>query len=939
MSEDATCLCSVAEAAHALLPRLFLDVRSSASVRNGWARARSAIDTCATYTMVTASFLRAYGIDYDPGKPRSIVAVDGKPVKILGETDLQLQRMDGPVSLPRVHVKACVVGSLAAVGADILLGADVIAGVGGVSIGYGSDGEIDSANFGPGIPSVSATAAPASDHPLRHVTVTRDAKDVTLAADDGQVHWDDELKKWTLQWRWKDGQEPSHPIGSGIGQYARTNLSAEQETQFCDEVDSWVEKGWLVEHDEATHGSPTAIIPLLAKSQAHKSTTPVHPCLDYRGLNNLTKSNPGMDAPACAEKIRKWRQVGGQYELVDVRKAYLQVHVDPAILRYQVVVWRGKLYVMTRMGFGLSIAPKFMDVIVRWVTQPWPEVDNYVDDVLTPADEREDVVAEFARYSLPTKPAEPLSSARVLGLQLSTPVEGDATYWSRRDGVDLAFQRPLTKRAIFQWTGRLTSHYPVGSWLRPACSYLKRMASVAATWDEPVPERVVQCAEEVADRLQQEDPVRGNWQVTSKSEGNWAVFFDVSDIATGVALQHNGNTIEDRTWLRDAEDINVAELDACVHGLSLAAEWGLSSVRLVTDSKTVFAWLQQVADKVRRVRLGGLHKVWIERRLQVVADLLKTARLSVSVEWVPTDRNPADELTRVPVAWLKSCKPDVTETEAVSVTAAVVEGGAPGRAITRDEIREAQRATPDLVPVLSAVQQGKRVVMKEYEKVQDQLVIDDGILSRSFRLPAAGRVTVPLIPETLVPRVLEEAHRMSGHASWTVMYGMLLGMCHFPSMNARCQDFCRNCQACSAANSRGGATVPQAPLEIPGQPWSVLQVDTLELGHERSGRFHCVLVCTDVFTKWVEVVPLRRHDAASVARAMTSICCKWGPPDEVRLDNGTEFQNAVVRALFIQFGVRVKTGAVRHPQSQGCVERMNRTIITLMRKVLDETAD
>ncbi|XP_065189613.1 uncharacterized protein LOC135820225 [Sycon ciliatum] len=604
MSEDATCLCSVAEATRASLPRLFLDLRSSASVRNGWARARSAIDTCARYTMVTASFLRAYDIDYDPGKPRSIVAVDGKPVKILGETDLQLQRMDGPVSLPRVHVKACAVGSLAAVGADILLGADVIAGVGGVSIGYGNDGEIDSANFGPGIPSVSATAAPASDHPLRHVTVTRDAKDVTLAADEGQVHWDDELKKWTLQWRWKDGQEPSHPIGSGIGQYARTNLSAEQETQFCDEVDSWVEKGWLVEHDEATHGSPTAVIPLLAKSQAHKSTTPVRPCLDYRGLNNLIKSNPGMDAPACAEKIRKWGQVGGQYELVDVRKAYLQVHVDPALLRYQVVVWRGKLYVMTGMGFGLSIAPKFMDVIVRWVTQPWPEAENYVDDVLTPADEREDVVAEFARYSLPTKPAEPLSSARVLGLQLSTPVEGDATYWSRRDGVDLAFQRPSTKRAIFQWTGRLTSHYPVGSWLRPACSYLKRMASVAATWDEPVPERVVQYAEEVADRLQQEDPVRGNWHVTSKSEGNWAVFCDASDIATGVVLQHNGNTIEDGTWLRDAEDINVAELDACIHGLSLAAEWGLSSIRLVTDSKTVFAWLQQVADNVRRVRLG-----------------------------------------------------------------------------------------------------------------------------------------------------------------------------------------------------------------------------------------------------------------------------------------------------------------------------------------------
>ena len=52
-------------------------------------------------------------------------------------------------------------------------------------------------------------------------------------------------------------------------------------------------------------------------------------------------------------------------------------------------------------------------------------------------------------------------------------------------------------------------------------------------------------------------------------------------------------------------------------------------------------------------------------------------------------------------------------------------------------------------------------------------------------------------------------------------------------------------------------------------------MDTLELGSSRSGRFHCVLVMIDPFMKWVEVVPLKRHDAASVAAAFLSVCVRW----------------------------------------------------------------
>ena len=74
-------------------------------------------------------------------------------------------------------------------------------------------------------------------------------------------------------------------------------------------------------------------------------------------------------------------------------------------------------------------------------------------------------------------------------------------------------------------------------------------------------------------------------------------------------------------------------------------------------------------------------------------------------------------------------------------------------------------------------------------------------------------------------------------------------------------------------------------------------MDTLQIATDRSGQFRCVLVLVDAFSKWAEVVPLRHHDARSVAEAFGTVCMKWGPPNVGRVDNWTEFANAIVESL------------------------------------------
>ena len=241
--------------------------------------------------------------------------------------------------------------------------------------------------------------------------------------------------------------------------------------------------------------------------------------------------------------------------------------------------------------------------------------------------------------------------------------------------------------------------------------------------------------------------------------------------------------------------------------------------------------------------------------------------------------------------------------------------------------------------VVEALEGNGEIAARSFHKVKSQLVVHNGMLQRRVKLSPNDVWVVPVIPSAMEERVLLAAHEQTGHASWETTLRFLDGRRYIPSMSSKCQVIVKQCKSCVAANPRPGEGVPSFRPEMSSSPWSTVYLDTLELGSSRSGRFYCVLVCVDGFTKWVEVVPLKCHDAASVGAAFLSICAKWGPPQVVRTDSGTEFRNAVTHALFEAFRVKVQHGAVRHPKYQGAVERFNRTMLTIIRKTLDGADD
>ncbi len=88
-----------------------------------------------------------------------------------------------------------------------------------------------------------------------------------------------------------------------------------------------------------------------------------------------------------------------------------------------------------------------------------------------------------------------------------------------------------------------------------------------------------------------------------------------------------------------------------------------------------------------------------------------------------------------------------------------------------------------------------------------------------------------------------------------------------------------------------------------------------------------VLVMSDHFTKWVEAVPMANQCADTVARAFVDhVITRHGIPDRILTDQGRNFESDLMKKVMQLLGVKKVRTSPYHPQTDGQVERFNRTL-------------
>ena len=206
----------------------------------------------------------------------------------------------------------------------------------------------------------------------------------------------------------------------------------------------------------------------------------------------------------------------------------------------------------------------------------------------------------------------------------------------------------------------------------------------------------------------------------------------------------------------------------------------------------------------------------------------------------------------------------------------------------------------------------------------------EGRLWRRRSPPAVGSQLV--IPVTKRQGFIREFHDslFAGHLGITRTVYRLLDRVYWPGLREDVRTYIRSCTICIARKSPCPRKVPMGHVAV-GHRWERVAMDLLDMSVTTPRGNRYVLVIVDCFTRWTEAFPLPDKTAQSVADAFfTKVVCRFGMPAVIHSDQGREFENKILQELCLIGGSHKTRTAPYHPESDGMVERFNRTLLMML---------
>ena len=266
-----------------------------------------------------------------------------------------------------------------------------------------------------------------------------------------------------------------------------------------------------------------------------------------------------------------------------------------------------------------------------------------------------------------------------------------------------------------------------------------------------------------------------------------------------------------------------------------------------------------------------------------------------------------------------------------------------------DLIKNRQMCDEDLQHVLSWDIGGKRpdlrevegrgVVVKDLWSKFDQLVIYNRNLYMKWEAEKKSTFKLKLIvPASMVNDILTSLHSSSvgGHLGVAKTYGKTADRFYWYGMKTDVAEFIARCEKCVAR--KNPVPLARAPLQPhrAGYPFEKVAMDILEVPlSERGNRY--ILVVSDYFSKWVEAFALKSHTAPVVAEILVDqIISRCGAPNQLHSDQGPEFESKLISEMCRILNIDKTRTTGYHPQSDGQVERFNRTLLAMLSKYVQD---
>ncbi|POS82547.1 hypothetical protein EPUL_004988, partial [Erysiphe pulchra] len=230
--------------------------------------------------------------------------------------------------------------------------------------------------------------------------------------------------------------------------------------------------------------------------------------------------------------------------------------------------------------------------------------------------------------------------------------------------------------------------------------------------------------------------------------------------------------------------------------------------------------------------------------------------------------------------------------------------------------------------------------VKSYWAQWDSLILEDGLLKRSLENEEGVAARNQLvIPRSRVPEVLRKLHdgTSGGHFGIKKTLEKVRERFYWVNCKEDVKDWCRKCRLCASSNGpRGSRRAPMKQYNV-GSPLERVAIDISGPFPETEDGNKYILVAMDYFTKWVEAYAIPNQEASTVADILVKeMFSRLGVPLELHSDQGRNFESSLFQGVCELLGIKKTRTTALHPQSDGMVERMNRTVGKYLTKVVSD---
>jgi ribonuclease HI len=422
----------------------------------------------------------------------------------------------------------------------------------------------------------------------------------------------------------------------------------------------------------------------------------------------------------------------------------------------------------------------------------------------------------------------------------------------------------------------------------------------------------------------------------------WTMYFDGSLMKTGAGtgllfVSPLGKHLRYVLRLHFLASNNVAEYEALVNGLRITVELGVRCLDARGDSQLVIDQvmknshcrdrkMEAYCDKVRRLedKFNGLELNHIARRYNETADEL--AKIASGQTTVPPDvfsrdiHQPSVKIDDTPEPDETSAQPEVPSV-------------AEGEALRIEGERNGVMPNPNWqAPYLEYLLRGElpldKVEARRLARRAKSFVLLGDEKELYHRSPSG--ILQRCISVTERQELLQEIHSgaCGHHAAPRALIGNAFRQgFYWPTAVADATRIVRSCQGCQFYARQ--THLPAQALQTIPITWlfAMWGLDLVGLLQKAPGGYSHLLVAIDKFSKWIEVQPLTSIRSEQAVAFFTNIIHRFGVPNSITMDNGTQFTGKKFLDFCEDHHIRVDWVAVAHPMTNGQVERANGMIL------------